>query len=93
MTYGLDAAFQRAVEDDDVRVIIAMVRGACIAGGLMLAWVCDLIVAADDATPRIRWCVWESQVSNASRTHGECGHAGTDKGVTAEPRPIESSAG
>lgn len=111
----LDAAFKRAVEDDDVRVIvlggegrhfsaghdigtpdkdsdmprervhlwwdhrnkggaerqyvleqdaylglcrrwqdipkptIAMVQGACIAGGLMLAWVCDLIVASDDA--------------------------------------------
>jgi enoyl-CoA hydratase len=116
MTYALDAAFQRAVEDDDVAVIvlggagdhfsaghdigtperdhhvtydnravlwwdhvdkpggdqrfaremevyvgmcrrwreipkpmIAMVHGACIAGGLMLAWVCDLIIAADDA--------------------------------------------
>jgi len=28
---------------------IAMVQGACIAGGLMLAWVCDLVVAAEDA--------------------------------------------
>ncbi|MFX0574048.1 enoyl-CoA hydratase [Nocardia nepalensis] len=116
MTYALDAAFERAVEDSEVGVIvlagngkhfsaghdigtpgrdhhvhypnkaalwwdhvdkaggdqrfarelevylgmcrrwreipkptIAMVQGACIAGGLMLAWVCDLIIAADDA--------------------------------------------
>ncbi len=28
---------------------IAMVHGACIAGALMLVWVCDLIIASDDA--------------------------------------------
>jgi enoyl-CoA hydratase len=28
---------------------IAQVQGRCIAGGLMLAWVCDLIVAGEDA--------------------------------------------
>ncbi|MBE1527989.1 enoyl-CoA hydratase [Sphingopyxis sp. OAS728] len=29
---------------------IALVQGKCIAGGLMLAWACDLILAAEDAS-------------------------------------------
>lgn len=115
MTYALDAAFRRAIDDDSVKAIVlagtgkhfsaghdigtpgrdlhksfdrahlwpdhtnkpaaellytreqevylgmcrrwrempkptvASIQGACIAGGLMLAWVCDLIVASEDA--------------------------------------------
>jgi len=28
---------------------VALVQGACVAGALMLAWVCDLIIASEDA--------------------------------------------
>src|SRR5260370_38509586 len=55
---GADARYAREMEvylgmgrrwRGSPKPVIAMGQGACIAGGLMLAWGCDLIVAGDEA--------------------------------------------
>jgi hypothetical protein len=59
---------------------IAEIHGKCIAGGLMLAWACDLIVASSDA-----------EFCDPTVTMGVCGHEWfVHPGSSARARPRNS---
>ena len=58
------------------KITVAQVHGAVYAGGLMLMWACDLIVAADDVVfADVVGPGWACAASSTSPTRGSSARA------------------